>query len=175
MDQEKKNNNQPVYRTGAADRPKKRGAALPVILMGAILLMGLIRICGGLKMNVLRQFDTASEDAPIVFSSDDQNASVRGENAFSQLLGFSGEPISSLWQAYSHLPGGIYITNVESPSEAAQKGLRQGDVLVSFGGQQVSDNQALDTLLKSHRAGDLVQVEIYRSGQLLSLELTVGK
>lgn len=171
MEQEKKNNNQSVYRTGAADRPQKRSTVLPAVLMGIILLLGFFRICGGLKMNVLRQFDEASEDDPIVFSSDTQDTSVRGESAFFPHLGFSGEPISSLWQAYSHLPGGIYITDVE----ISQKDLRQGDVLVTFQGQQVSDNQALDALLKSHRAGDPVQVEIYRSGQFLSLELTVGK
>ena len=90
-------------------------------------------------------------------------------------IGFSGKSITSFDQMYYRFPKGIYITQVDSASDAAQKGIVSGDILLQFEDTRVSDTETLESLLYSHNAGDLVDIIIYRNGKQLALTITLGE
>ncbi|MBQ4642040.1 MAG: trypsin-like peptidase domain-containing protein [Oscillospiraceae bacterium] len=90
-------------------------------------------------------------------------------------LGLTFQELSALYQRMYNLPSGLYITQVNESSDAAQKGISPGDVLTSFDGTEVSTLEALNSLLYNHQAGDTVEVVIYRGGKLYRLELTIDQ
>ncbi len=90
-------------------------------------------------------------------------------------LGLSVESVPRFYQRYYGLPDGLYITDVEEGSPAAELGIQPGDVLVSVGGSSVSDVDTLSSLLYSYEAGDTVEIVIYRSRRQYALELTLGE
>ena len=67
---------------------------------------------------------------------------------------------------------------VKAIREAAEKaGVKKGDVLLEFGGISVAAEQQLIDLLKTHKAGDEVDMLIFRDGKstVLKAKLTAQK
>jgi len=60
---------------------------------------------------------------------------------------------------------GVKVNGVRAGSPAERVGLRAGDVLVRFGGVQVGTLDDLTFALRSHRAGDEVEVRWVRDGE----------
>ena len=88
-------------------------------------------------------------------------------------IGLEGESVSSFYQYYYHMPSGLYITHVETGSDAHEKGIEYGDILISINNERITDMDSLNTVLYAHDAGDTVNVVIYRSGKQYSLTLTL--
>ena len=49
------------------------------------------------------------------------------------------------------------------------------DVILSIDGRTVTDTEELNALMYSYSAGDTVVLEVYRSGQQLSITMTLGE
>ncbi len=79
-------------------------------------------------------------------------------------LGLTLQEISSFDQLYYRIPQGLYITEVEPGSDAAQVGIVPGDILISVDGQRLTTIDALQQLMFRHTAGDPVKLVIYRGG-----------
>ena len=88
-------------------------------------------------------------------------------------IGLEGEAVSRFYQNYYHMPAGLYITHVDTGSDAHEKGIEYGDILISINNQRITDMDSLNTVLYAHDAGDTVNVVIYRSGKQYSLPLTL--
>ena len=88
-------------------------------------------------------------------------------------IGFTGKSITSFDQLYYRFPNGVYITQVDSNSDAAHKGLVSGDILLQFEDTRVSDTETLESLLYSYNAGDTVDIIIYRNGKQYALTITL--
>jgi len=88
-------------------------------------------------------------------------------------LGFAAETVSPFQQMYYGLPQGVYITEVDSTSHAAQIGLAPGDILLSFGGARITDTDTLIYQLYARNAGDSVNIVVYRDGQQYTATLTL--
>jgi C-terminal processing protease CtpA/Prc len=71
-------------------------------------------------------------------------------------------------------PGGVRISGVRAGSPAEKAGLMAGDILVRIGDQGVPDLQAMTDILRSHKAGDVAQVEFIRNGARKSVSVTFG-
>jgi len=69
---------------------------------------------------------------------------------------------------------GVRVLDVVAASPAAAAGVEAGDIIVSLGGQPVSDRRDLDFLVADAPVGEPVSVEIVREGKTLALpvELT---
>lgn len=88
-------------------------------------------------------------------------------------LGISGEGLSSFYQHYYRMPAGLYITQVSQSSEAYEKGVEEGDLLLSINDTPVTSMDDLKSTIFSCEVGQTVQVTIYRGGQQYLLELTL--
>ena len=90
-------------------------------------------------------------------------------------LGIWGQEVHFFYQLYKQYPQGLYITDVDSASDAAAKGICPGDILLSIDGKRITDADSFTNTLYAYDAGDTVSVVIYRSGRQYSLSLTVGQ
>lgn len=87
--------------------------------------------------------------------------------------GISGAEISDLASAFYQLPAGLLVQEVASGSSAEKAGIHQGDILLTLDGQSVSSHYEINQILKQHKVGDRVEAEIWRSGQTLTVEMTL--
>jgi putative serine protease PepD len=60
-----------------------------------------------------------------------------------------------------------------SPAEAA--GVRPGDVLVALDGAPLADVRGYSAALKSHQAGDTVELTVRRDGEEMTLTATLAE
>ena len=88
-------------------------------------------------------------------------------------LGLSGEAVSSFYQFYYRLPAGMYIESIAEGSDADNKGLEPGDILISIDRVRISAMGDLELLLSNYDVGDTVTAIIYRAGQQYSVRLTL--
>ena len=80
-------------------------------------------------------------------------------------LGIEGEALSSFYQHYYQMPAGLYITHVEPGSDAYNKGIQDGDMLLSVDGRRITGMEELKAILFDREVGDTVEAIIYRSGE----------
>jgi serine protease Do len=90
-------------------------------------------------------------------------------------LGISGQDVTVFEQMYYRIPQGIYITEVTPSGGAAAAGICQGDILLKFGDQRITDSDTLKSLLYAHDAGDTVEVVIYRAGKQHTLKIVLDE
>jgi membrane-associated protease RseP (regulator of RpoE activity) len=69
---------------------------------------------------------------------------------------------------------GVRITGVREESPAERAGLQGGDVIVEFGGKEITDLYAYTYALREHKPGDEVVVVILRNGERLRLTAVPG-
>ena len=67
----------------------------------------------------------------------------------------------------------MYISSIDPESDAAQKGLEAGDILVSVENTRISNMEELNALLSNYEVGDSVRTIIYRGGVQYSVQLTL--
>lgn len=60
---------------------------------------------------------------------------------------------------------GIYVGSVEDRSAAYEAGLREGDVIVSIGGNPTENTANLQEEIAKHRPGDKVEIKFYRDNK----------
>ena len=88
-------------------------------------------------------------------------------------LGLEGEAISGVYQHYYRMPKGLYITWVEPGSSAAQRGIQDGDILLTIDDRSVATMDEMKAVIYEYEVGDTVEAIIYRSGQRYLVELTL--
>jgi len=70
-------------------------------------------------------------------------------------------------------PAGALIAQVTDSSPAADAGLMVGDVILSFGGNEVSQSSDLPPLVGNTPVGEVASVELIRNEQRMTLEVVV--
>jgi len=70
---------------------------------------------------------------------------------------------------------GLYVVEVVERSPADRAGIRAGDVILSVGGESVSDLPGLRQAIDRHHPGDTVQVGLMREGRPLTLRVVLGE
>ena len=69
-------------------------------------------------------------------------------------------------------PVGVYVNDVEEGSCAQAAGIRRGDIITKIDDTEITGVSQMTSVKNSYRAGDTVKVEVYRSGETLTLTLT---
>lgn len=90
-------------------------------------------------------------------------------------LGITGEALSNFYQHYYRLPAGLYITKVAKGSDAAAKGIEDGDLLLSINGTPITTMEELKSAIYQYEVGQTVETVIYRAGQQYLVELTLAE
>ncbi|HWK35028.1 Do family serine endopeptidase [Sphingomonas sp.] len=112
----------------------------------------------------------AEEAKPII------DTLLKGQTVQRGYLGVGIQPIDDGIASALGLPKnrGELISRIE-PGEAAEKaGLKQGDVVVSVGGKEVTPDQTLSYLVANQAPGTKVPLSVIRDGKPLTLTATVG-
>jgi S1-C subfamily serine protease len=69
---------------------------------------------------------------------------------------------------------GALISDIMSGSPAEKSGLRQGDIVLRFGGKDIKDPRQLQLAVAETPVGQRVEVKIFRDGKEHGLQVTVG-
>ena len=88
-------------------------------------------------------------------------------------LGCEGKEVSLLEQRFYRLPEGLLITAVTAGSDAEDKGICMGDVLVRLGTVRITSAEDVSRVLYGSKAGDTLEAVIYRGGRYYNLKLTL--
>lgn len=93
------------------------------------------------------------------------------------LIGVNVQAISTEFAYYYNLPvdSGLYVMGVTEGGAAEAAGIKRGDIIVSFDGTKVKSSTELNNLRDKHKAGDVVNMEIDRDGQRMTIPLTLSE
>lgn len=70
---------------------------------------------------------------------------------------------------------GALVANVITESPAEQAGIKSGDIITKFNGEDVQDHSHLPSLVGNVKPGSKAQVEVYREGKKIQLNLVIGE
>ena len=73
------------------------------------------------------------------------------------------------------IPVGVYVSEIQKPSAAEKAGIMPGDIIVQFDGQKVKTIEELNKLKGTHKASDVVKVELVRKNKTIKLDLTLSE
>ena len=65
------------------------------------------------------------------------------------------------------IPDGVFLTEIEKDGPADKAGLVAGDIVVEVDGTVITDTDQLKSIIGQHKAGDTLQVKVYRAEGLL--------
>jgi len=96
-------------------------------------------------------------------------------------LGISGVSLDGyssyelyMYRIQTNLNKGIYIANVQSDSAASRAGLKAGDVITEFDGEEIETYKDFLSKLYAKKSGDQVTLTINRSGSTSTVKVTLG-
>ena len=92
-------------------------------------------------------------------------------------LGVLVQPLSEeLAQSFSlDRPHGALVSEVVKGSPAEKAGIKRGDVILRFNGQQIDERNDLPKLVATTKVGKTVAVVVFRDGKEHELQVEVGK
>lgn len=70
---------------------------------------------------------------------------------------------------------GAVVTRIDPDGPASRSRLELGDVVLAFNGRAVEDDRALPRIVADTEPGATVEVEVFRRGQSLTLEVTIER
>jgi serine protease Do len=71
-------------------------------------------------------------------------------------------------------PRGVVVADVTAGAPADDAGIQVGDVMLEFGGETIDERSRLPRLVADTEIGSSVPVTVWRDGEEVSLEITVG-
>ena len=96
-----------------------------------------------------------------------ENGYVAGRPA----IGIDGETLPATYRIYYRLPQGIYVTRVYRNSDAAAKGVSEGDIITAINGVSVTTMEQLNRVKNQFTAGQTITLTIYRGGVSSDVEI----
>lgn len=88
-------------------------------------------------------------------------------------LGVETTVLEYQYRVFYDLPEGLYVSRVERDSPAWNTGLRKGDTILSIDGNRIRSQEDLNSILSGYKAGDTVNILIYRSRRQYQGELVL--
>ena len=98
-----------------------------------------------------------------------RNGRVTGRAAIGVTIGPIPEDAAA---AYS-LPDGLYVVSVAEGSDAAAKGLAEGDVITAIDGQGVTTTAQVGEIIAGLEVGDTITMTVYRIGETFDVEVAL--
>lgn len=98
-----------------------------------------------------------------------QYGEVRGRTAIGITVGAIPENVTSHYD----LPTGLYVSAVEEKSDAAAKGIQQGDIITAVNGNPASATSDILTVKNTLSVGDTITFTIWRDGEIFDVDVTL--
>ena len=98
-----------------------------------------------------------------------QYGEVRGRPAIGVTVGAIPENVTSHYD----LPTGLYVSAVEEKSDAAAKGIQQGDIITAVNGSPASATSDILTVKNTLSVGDTITFTIWRDGETFDVDVTL--
>ena len=89
-------------------------------------------------------------------------------------IGVSATTVSAETQSYG-LPQGAAVKEVASDGPAAAAGLKVNDIITHIGGKAITGSGDMVTIVGESQSGDVLKFTVYRKGNTLELNVTVGE
>ena len=90
------------------------------------------------------------------------------------ILGITYQVIDEMTASFYRLPSGIIIQSVTSRN-AADAGLKKGDVITQVAGQAIIEGTELLTAIKSRKPGDTLTLTIFRDGKTQDVNVVLSE
>lgn len=92
-------------------------------------------------------------------------------------IGINAVDLNPKIVAYYELPveRGVLVTAVTRNSQAAQSGILSGDVITRMGAIDINNIRDLTKVMNAHNVGDVVDVELIRGNEHLTIKTTLDK
>ena len=94
---------------------------------------------------------------------------MRGRTAIGITVGAIPENVTSHYD----LPTGLYVSAVEEKSDAAAKGIQQGDIITAVNGNPASATSDILTVKNTLSVGDTITFTIWRDGETFDVDVTL--
>lgn len=113
---------------------------------------------------------------PIDYAMGIADQIMNGETPTHAQLGVSMVEITPEMAQYYNLAtdSGVYVANVYADSAADEAGIKKGDIIVKFDGQDVTSASDLQLAVRGKNPGDTVDVVVNRDGQEQTIPVTLG-
>lgn len=114
-----------------------------------------------------------SDANPIIDGIINQTSVSESQQAY---LGIIGTDVTDSYSQAFGLPTGLYISKVNENSPADVAGIQAGDIITKFDGKSLSTMESLQSRIKTHKAGDRVEIVLQRqqrNGDYKEVTLTV--
>lgn len=99
-----------------------------------------------------------------------------GKFAAKAYLGVQYQMISKQAAVLNNVPQGAYVVDVIAASPAERGGIKVNDVITKMDGQALTDqNGGLAAIVSKKKPGDTIEVEIWRSGQTITLSVVLSE
>lgn len=144
--------------TDAAINPGNSGGAL-LNIKGEVIGINSNKI-GGSAVEGMGYAIPISSASPIIAElmlKETKNKVAEDERGY---LGISGITVTEYVIQTYDMPEGVYISQVYENTAAAEAGLRKGDIITEFDGEQISSMDELQKELEFHAKGDTVELTV---------------
>ena len=102
-----------------------------------------------------------------------ENGYVTGRPAFGITVITVSDVQTAMQYGVSSL--GVYVNSVDAGSGAEAAGMKAGDRIVSIGTQLVETTDDVTNALKNYNVGDVVEIQVDRGRELITLQVTLGE
>lgn len=158
-----------LIQTDAAINPGNSGGAL-VNDKGQVIGINSVKISStGLEG---MGFAIPIDDAMVIINELIEHGYIKGR----PVIGIYPREITASMARRYGLVEGIYVVEVSPFSGAEQAGIRAGDVIVKADGKEVKTQQELNDVRDTHKAGETMELEIFRQNEgSLTVKVVLGE
>jgi S1-C subfamily serine protease len=155
-----------IIQTDAALNPGNSGGPL-VTTNGEVVGVNTAMIMGGQGLSFAVPINTARVFIPALLREGRVRRSYIG-------IGVQDVPLLRRVVRFFHLPSetGVLVVSLETDGPAARAGIRDGDIVVEFGGEPVSGADDLHRLLTGDRIGQALPITLLRGTERVTVSIT---
>ena len=153
------------------DAPITRGSSGGALLDGQGRLIGITTAIGVSDVGA-EGLGFAVPVNIVVGVAEDLIADGEVRHAF---LGIIGENAFELTEDNARLPTGARIASIEPDSAIGTAGAQAGDTIVTLDGALIANMNELVAMLRTHRAGDTVEVRLLRENETITVNVILDR
>ena len=90
-------------------------------------------------------------------------------------IGIAGIDLDERTAEYYNLPVGVYVKQIQPNSPASSSTIKTGDVITAINETKITTMDELNSIKNKKKIGDKISLEIYRSGEKETIEVTLGE